>query len=387
MRDPYSVLGVQRTADADEIKSAWRSKAKSIHPDHNQDDPLATSRFAEVGRAYDVLKDPERRRRYDRAVDAHQTILQQRQAAREAAERAAAARANAEKVMEELARANAQRAQAQASAKAQANAQARTGAAGEPAEDMVERIFGAADAKAKDTGTAASGNASGPQQKASQAAPGTESGSQASAEDLGKPDVAAEPQPLAVQAVDLIASLMRRIRGVAPGPEKAPDHAVVAMATFDDLLKLNWLTITLPEEREVRLPLEAGMTDGHVARLKGQGLKVQGMQRGDLLVTMRIKQDSRFRVDGFDLHTVLPISLEDAVLGTEREIETPEGPRSVDIPAWSGSDRTITLEGLGLHNDEGGRGNFIVEIRVLLHEKPDEKITDLMRHMREGLYL
>ncbi|MBA4786386.1 MAG: DnaJ domain-containing protein [Rhizobiales bacterium] len=389
MRDPYSVLGVQRTADADEIKSAWRSKAKSIHPDHNQDDPTATSRFAEVGRAYDVLKDPERRRRYDRAADAHQTILQQRQAAREAAERAAASKANAEKVMEELARANAQRAQAQAAAKAQAKADA--GAAGEPAEDMVERIFGAAgDPKTKTAG-AAPGASSGAQQKASQTAPnaggGAEVGEQPSAEDNAKPDADVEPQPLAVQAVDLIASLVRRIRGVPSGPEKVPDHSVVAVATLDDLLKLNWLTITLPEDREVRLPLEAGMTDGHTARLKGQGLKVQGMQRGDLLVTMRIKPDSRFRVDGFDLHTVLPISLEDAVLGTERDVETPEGVRSVTIPAWSGSDRTIALEGLGLHNDEGGRGSFIVEIRVLLHEKPDEKITDLMRHMREGLYI
>ena len=71
MRDPYSVLGVQRNADADEIKAAWRSKAKSVHPDHNQSDPGASSRFAEVGRAYEVLKDPERRKRYDRAVDAH----------------------------------------------------------------------------------------------------------------------------------------------------------------------------------------------------------------------------------------------------------------------------------------------------------------------------
>lgn len=383
MRDPYSVLGVQRTADADEIKSAWRSKAKSIHPDHNQDDPTATSRFAEVGRAYDVLKDPERRRRYDRAADAHQTILQQRQAAREAAERAAASRANAEKVMEELARANAQR--AQAAAKAQAKAEA--GAAGEPAEDMVERIFGAAgDPKAKTAGPTP-GPSSGSQQNAYQAAPGAEPGEHPSAEDNVAPEPEVEPQPLAVQAVDLIASLVRRIRGVPSGLEKAPDHSVVAVATLDDLLKLNWLTITLPEDREVRLPLEAGMTDGHTARLKGQGLKVQGMQRGDLLVTMRIKKDSRFRVDGFDLHTVLPIALEDAVLGTERDIETPEGVRKVTIPPWSGSDRTIELEGMGLHNEEGGRGNFIVEIRVLLHEKPDEKITDLMRHMREGLYI
>lgn len=377
MRDPYSVLGVQRTADSDEIKSAWRSKAKSVHPDHNQDDPSASSRFAEIGRAYEVLKDPERRKRYDRAVDAHQTILQQRQAAREAAERAKAARAKAELVMEELARANAARAQAQAAA------------SGEAPEDMVERIFGtAAGGKEADASGSAS-NAASSQPRSSTTTAGSQPAAAAenAAEEPAKPEMTAEAPPLAVQAVEVIASLMRRIRGVAPPPEKAPDHAVEAKTTLEDLLKLSLVTIKLPEEREVRLPLEAGMTDGHVARLKGQGLKVQGMQRGDLLVTLRIERDSRFRVDGFDLHTVLPISLEDAVLGTEREIETPEGARLVDIPAWSGSDRTVILEGLGLRDSEGGRGNLIVEIRVLLHEKPDEKITDLMRHMREGLYL
>ena len=380
MRDPYSVLGVQRNADPDEIKSAWRTKAKSVHPDHNQDDPAASSRFAEIGRAYEVLKDPERRKRYDRAVDAHQTILQQRQAAREAAERAKAARAKAEKVMEELARANAQRAQAQASS------------AGEAPEDMVERIFGAA-AGSKETdpnAKSAAGGASSTNPRGSGTS-GSQTQNAAAAEDVvedtAKPEVSPEAPPLAVQAVEVIASLMRRIRGVAPPPEKAPDHAVEARTTLEDLLKLGLVTIKLPEEREVKLTLEAGMTDGHVARLKGQGLKVQGMLRGDLLVTLRLERDSRFRVDGFDLHTVLPISLEDAVLGTSKEIETPEGPRPVEIPAWSGSDRTVVLEGLGLHDSEGGRGNLIVEVRVLLHEKPDEKITDLMRHMREGLYI
>ncbi|HEV7437187.1 MAG TPA: DnaJ C-terminal domain-containing protein [Pseudorhizobium sp.] len=379
MRDPYSILGVQRNADTDEIKSAWRSKAKSSHPDHNQGDPMASTRFAEIGRAYEVLKDPERRKRYDRALEAQQTIMQQRQSAREAAERAKVARAKAEMVMEELARANAKRAQAQAAT------------AGEAAEDMVERIFGAAagDTSADPKRAAGTGSFS-PGATASPEAAGTGDDAVASpgaAEEPQKAQPAAEVQPLAVQAVEVIASLMRRIRGIAPPPEKAPDHAVEAKATLEDLLKLASVTIKLPEDREVRLPLEKGMTDGYVARLKGQGLKVQGMLRGDLLVTVRVEKDSRFRVDGFDLHTVLPVALEDAVLGAEKEIETPEGVRTVAIPAWSGSDRAIVLEGLGLHDDDGGRGKLVVELRVLLHEKPDDKITDLMRHMREGLYV
>jgi len=66
MRDPYSVLGVKRSAGQDEIKTAWRSLAKAVHPDQNHDDPNATVRFTEAGRAYDLLRDPDKRSRYDR---------------------------------------------------------------------------------------------------------------------------------------------------------------------------------------------------------------------------------------------------------------------------------------------------------------------------------
>lgn len=107
MRDPYKVLGVKTDAGADEIKAAWRNLAKTSHPDHNMGDPTATARFAEIGRAYETLKDPQKRSRYDQIArmaqakgqSKEQTIIQQRQAARDAAERAKAARANAEKIM------------------------------------------------------------------------------------------------------------------------------------------------------------------------------------------------------------------------------------------------------------------------------------------------
>src|SRR5690606_17778537 len=67
MRDPYSVLGLKRNAGQEEIKAAWRSLAKAVHPDQNQDDPFATIRFTEAGRAYDLLRDPDKRSRFDRA--------------------------------------------------------------------------------------------------------------------------------------------------------------------------------------------------------------------------------------------------------------------------------------------------------------------------------
>ncbi|MEN0099238.1 MAG: DnaJ domain-containing protein, partial [Brucella pseudogrignonensis] len=57
MRDPYSVLGVAKTAKPEEIKSAFRKLAKKHHPDQNQDDPKAQERFAEVNQAYEIVGD------------------------------------------------------------------------------------------------------------------------------------------------------------------------------------------------------------------------------------------------------------------------------------------------------------------------------------------
>ncbi len=71
MRDPYSVLGVAKTAKPEEIKSAFRKLAKKHHPDQNQDDPKAKERFAEVNQAYEIVGDKETRARFDRGeIDA-----------------------------------------------------------------------------------------------------------------------------------------------------------------------------------------------------------------------------------------------------------------------------------------------------------------------------
>ena len=65
-QDYYELLGVSRTASADDLKKAFRKLAMQHHPDRNKDDKEAEKRFKTINHAYDILKDPEKRAAYDR---------------------------------------------------------------------------------------------------------------------------------------------------------------------------------------------------------------------------------------------------------------------------------------------------------------------------------
>ncbi len=387
MRDPYKVLGVRKDAGADEIKSAWRNLAKTAHPDHNPGDPTASERFAEIGRAYETLKDPQKRSRYDqiaRMAEAkgqsqEQTIIQQRQAAREAAERAKAARANADKIMEELARANARKAAASA-------ASGQHGNAAESPEDMVERIFGVKTGQAQQAQATADVGTQ-------QAEKPREQPTTAASEELQMEEeqyAAVSASAGSRSAFGILGSLVRRITGgTVPEkpPEKTPEVAAEATVTLDDMLKSRWIIVPLPDGREARFQATTDISNGQVLHLKGQGLKLQGMLRGDVAVTVHLSTDGRFTLEGSDVRTILPVSIENAVLGCETTVEGLNGPVRITVPAWSGSDQIIRISGEGLPNGNGAKGDLIVELRLMLWEKPDDKVTDLMRSMREGFFL
>src|SRR5690625_1207492 len=64
-KDYYKILGVKRGATQEEIKKRYRKLAAKYHPDRNPDDPTAEKKFTDLGEAYEVLKDPEKRKLYD----------------------------------------------------------------------------------------------------------------------------------------------------------------------------------------------------------------------------------------------------------------------------------------------------------------------------------
>lgn len=85
--DPYAILGVKKSATADEIKKAYRKIARDSHPDLNPEDKSAEAKFKAASHAYDLLKDPETRARFDRGeIDASGAEQNQRQYYKEYAE-------------------------------------------------------------------------------------------------------------------------------------------------------------------------------------------------------------------------------------------------------------------------------------------------------------
>jgi curved DNA-binding protein len=312
-RDFYQVLGISRDADPAEIQRAYRRLARQNHPDVNKQ-VGAEERFKEVAEAYDVLSDPELRRRYDafgedfRRVPADTDPAAWRQA----------------------------RAYAEAGAGSRSGWSSGTGAPGG---------FGASD--------------------------------------LGD-DVDLE---------DLLGGIFggrgRGGRGGwggwGPGPIPGSDHEAEVEISVEEAFHGTERTLTTsgpdgPRTLDVTIP--AGVVDGQRIRLRGQGGAGSGAAAaGDLYLVVRIADHPRYRVEGRDLHALLPITPWEAALGASVSVETPGGTATVTVPAGSSSHRRLRLKGRGLPHRRGPAGNFYAELQVRVPRHP----TDDERRLFEQL--
>jgi DnaJ-class molecular chaperone len=356
MRDPYAVLGVQKTADQHEIKTAWRTLAKTLHPDQNPSDPKAVSRFTEAGRAYDILKDPEKRRRFDQA------------------QARASAKGGKETTFME-ARAERARAEAEARAAAAAAAAAARDAAADETDEAVSKIFGARKEGAQTAGTARGGFGEDMAQ--------AERNDSRTRGDRGSGPANARPSP----ALELISHLIRRFTRQTPAPDKAPDLSIDVPVSLEDLMNRANPTVTLPDGKLLSVTLPDDAENGAIVRIEGYGHRLPGMKRGDVVATLRLRPHNWFTAEGHDLRTFHDIDIENAVLGCETMVETLNGPERISVPEWTGSGHVIKIPGYGLPKGNGMRGDLFVEMRVKLWDHPDQKVIDLMRSLREGLFL
>jgi len=170
-------------------------------------------------------------------------------------------------------------------------------------------------------------------------------------------------------------------RAGGAGSRRAPpgrDVNVTLDVTVEEAATAPKVTAMFPDGRKIAVKLPAYVEDGQTIRLKGQGEPGFG-EPGDALVKIRLRRHPRYRVEGRDLHTDLPVPLKDAVLGAKLAVDTPTGRVAVNVPAGSSSDKVLRLKGRGLPEKTGGHGNLYAHVRVMLPEGGDPELEALMR--------
>ena len=134
-------------------------------------------------------------------------------------------------------------------------------------------------------------------------------------------------------------------------------------------------TITLPDGSTLDVKIPPGTRDGQVLRLRGKGQPGFGDgPPGDALIEAHVRPHPLFRREGDDIHTELPVSLRDAVLGGKLRVPTPTGTVTMTIPKWSNTGAKLRLKGKGILRRDGSRGDEFVTLKIVLPEKPDPQL-------------
>ncbi len=322
MRDPYSVLGVARTANESDIKRAYRKLAKKYHPDQNADDPNAKERFAEVTQAYEIVGDKDKRRQFDHGeIDAEGKPKFQSHGF-----------GGGFHGFEE---ANAGRGGFGGGFREAGSGPGAGGFAGGSFDDILNDFLGGFGGGAGHRGPrgGARARAGGPQHQA---------------------------------------------------PAKGNNADVVALVTLEDLVNNNKVRVSLPSGKTVNMSLPKGTVPGDKIRLRGQGHPgAHGGQPGDAMAEVKLKQHKLFKVDGSDLYLDLPVALYEAVLGAKIKVPTLEGAVNLTIPANSSGGKTMRLKGKGLPKKDGTRGDLLVRVQIVLPPNKDEELETLMKAWRD----
>ncbi|EFC80372.1 DnaJ C-terminal domain-containing protein [Parafrankia sp. EUN1f] len=145
------------------------------------------------------------------------------------------------------------------------------------------------------------------------------------------------------------------------------------------------------QEAEVQVTIPPGVTHGQRLRLAGQGGRGRdGGDPGDLYLVVRLGPDPRFRVEGRDVHTDLPLAPWEGVLGTKVAITTPDGEQvTVTVPPGTSTGRKLRLRGKGLPRParDSRRGDSASDLyahaRIMVPTNPTPRETELFRELAE----
>jgi molecular chaperone DnaJ len=335
-RDFYEVLGVSRGASADEIKKAYRTKAKELHPDRNSDNPQAEAQFKEVNEAYDILKDDTKKAAYDRyGHAAFEGGMGGGGGPRGGFQQGDFASAFSD-VFEDLfgdfmggRGGGGGRARAQRGSDLRYNLRVSL----EEAWKGVQKTISVPSSQVCDTcrGTGAEG--------------GAEPVTCPTCSGLGK--VRAQQGFFTVERTCPTCNGMGQI---IKNPCKACNGAG-----------------RVERERQLSVNIPAGVETGTRIRLAGEGeAGLRGGPQGDLYIFIEVKDHPIFQRDGVHLFCRVPISMPAAALGGEVEVPTIDGGRArVKVPAGAQSGKQMRLRGKGMPALRGaGIGDMVIELAV-----------------------
>ena len=140
-------------------------------------------------------------------------------------------------------------------------------------------------------------------------------------------------------------------------------------------------------EEEIRISIPAGVSDGEMIRMPGRGEAAPGGNPGDLYVKLHVKTDVNFSREGNNILTILPIKLTDALLGGEYRLHTLDGEEMLKVPAGVSHGETLRIRSKGVPYGRGARGDFLVRIEIEFPKKLSKGARDLVEKLRseEGL--
>lgn len=346
--DLYELLGVRRDAGGEELRRAYRRLARRYHPDINPGDREAQARYAQITRAFETLNDPERRRAYDAGVPLDP-----------APPEAAYGFEGFDFTV-------------------QATVGADASTFGELFADVFTRTL--------------RGGEGGPQPGAHLHAALTVSLLEALTGVERQVPVTRYVPCRACRGLGLVQAAAAACRACAGTGRirSSRGHMVFGRPcercggtgeqTAMSCRACGGQGIEVRGEG-ITVAVPPGVEDGAELRVAGHGhVGRRGGDPGDLFVRVRIEPHPLFRREGQDLHLVLPVAVHEAGLGARIEVPTLEGPVSLRVPPGTQSGQRLRLHGRGLPSPrQGGRGDLVVEARLVLPALLDERSKELLR--------
>jgi curved DNA-binding protein len=166
---------------------------------------------------------------------------------------------------------------------------------------------------------------------------------------------------------------------------RGQDVQVQLQLTLEEVYKTEKRTLTV-NGNSIRMTIPAGVKDGQVIKVKGSGGPgANGGPNGDLYITFSIENNTKFRLDGDNLHATVNVDLYTALLGGEVTAETFDGKVKLKIPAESQSGARLRLKGKGfpVYKKEGEFGDLYYTLQVILPTQLTEKEKELFTQLQK----